>query len=87
MMEPAYHLFEDHSSGELAISCVTGQISDGGDTDAIELSWTGKDEMDDAQEVGGGDPARRLSQRSNLLPRRRGSNFIARREASSTACC
>ena len=25
-MEPAYILFEDHSSGEFAFGCVTGQI-------------------------------------------------------------
>ncbi|MEI9965671.1 MAG: hypothetical protein WDM92_14355 [Caulobacteraceae bacterium] len=49
MLDPAYILFEEHGSGEFAFGCVTGQIFGGGDTDAVEFSWTGNDEMDEAQ--------------------------------------
>lgn len=49
MLEPAYILFEANGSGEFAFGCVTGQIFGGGDTDAVEFSWNGNDEMDDPQ--------------------------------------
>lgn len=49
MIGPAYILFEDHSSGKFAFGCVTGQLFGGGDTDAVEFSWSGNDEMDEAQ--------------------------------------
>jgi hypothetical protein len=52
LMEPAYILFEGHDSGAFAFGCVTGQIFDGGDTDAVQFSWTGNDEMDKAQGEG-----------------------------------
>lgn len=48
MMEPAYILFDPHGSGEFAFGCVTGQISAGGDADAITFDRTGNDEMDEA---------------------------------------
>jgi hypothetical protein len=49
MMEPAYILFGEAGSGEFAFGCVTGQIWGAGDGDAIEFSWNGNDEMDEAQ--------------------------------------
>lgn len=48
MMEPAYILLEDEGAGEFAFGCVTGQILNAGDGNAVEFSWTGNDEMDEA---------------------------------------
>ena len=48
MMEPAYLLFEDDGSGEFAFGCVTGGIWGAADADAVDFSWQGNDEMDDA---------------------------------------
>lgn len=76
MMEPAYILFEDHGSGEFAFGCVTGQIFGGGDTDAVEFSWTGNDEDGRGPRRRlGRTPARRLPQGPNLLPSRRRSQL------------
>ena len=87
MMEPAYILFEDHGSGEFAFGCVTGKIFGGGDTDAVEFSWTCNDEMDEAQ----GDGWAQLQPNGSLKGQIRfhggdEANFIARPETSSTAC-
>ena len=49
MMEPAYIEFAADGSGEFAFGCVTGQIFGAGDTDAVEFSWQGSDEMDEVQ--------------------------------------
>lgn len=87
-MEPAHILFEAHGAGEFAFGCVTGQIfGGGGDTDAVEFSWSGNDEMDEAQ----GDGWAELQPDSSLKGRicfhgGDEANFIARRETSSTAC-
>ena len=87
MIEPAYLLFEANGSGEFAFGCVTGQIFGGGDTAAVEFSWNGNDEMDEAQ----GDGWAELQPDGSL----KGAicfyggdeaNFIARRWTSSTAC-
>lgn len=76
MMELAYCLFEDHGSGEFAVGCVTGQIFHGGDTDAVDFSWTGNDEIDEAQGDGcPPTPVQRLPEGPNLLPRRRRSRL------------
>lgn len=87
MMEPAYILFEDHGSGEFAFGCVTGQIFGSGDADAVAFSWSGNDEMDEAQ----GDGWAELQPDGALKGQigfQRGdeANFIARRDTSSTAC-
>lgn len=87
MMEPAYILFEDHGSGEFAFGCVTGQIFGGGPTNAVAFSWTGNDEMDEAQGNGWAE----IQPDGSLTGQIRfhggdEANFIARREASSTAC-
>jgi hypothetical protein len=47
MMEPAYILF-DKSGGEFAFGCVTGAIHGIADSDTIEFTWSGNDEMDEA---------------------------------------
>jgi hypothetical protein len=87
MMEPAYLLFGENGSGEFAFGCVTGQIFGGGDTDAVEFSWTGNDEMDEAQ----GDGWAELQPNGTLKGQicfdgGDDANFTARRETSSTAC-
>jgi hypothetical protein len=46
-MQPAYILFQADGSGAFAFGCVTGQIWGRGDTDAIDFSWDGADEMDE----------------------------------------
>ncbi len=48
MVEPAYILFDGRGGGEFAFGCVTGAISGAGDTNAIEFTWNGNDEMDEA---------------------------------------
>ncbi len=48
MMEPAYILFDGEGGGEFAFGCVTGAIHGAGDTDNVEFSWAGNDEMDEA---------------------------------------
>lgn len=48
MMEPAYILFEGQGSGEFAFGCVTGSIYGAGDANAVEFTWDGNDEMDEA---------------------------------------
>lgn len=87
MMEPAYLLFETNGSGEFAFGCVTGQIFGAGDTDAVEFSWEGHDEMEEAQ----GDGWAELQPDGSLkgaicFDGGDEANFIARRATSSTAC-
>ena len=47
MMGPAYILF-DKTGGEFAFGCVTGAIHGTVDGVAVEFSWSGNDEMDEA---------------------------------------
>lgn len=47
MMEPAYILF-GRSGGEFAFGCVTGAIHGTAEGDAIEFTWSGNDEMEEA---------------------------------------
>lgn len=87
MMEPAYILLEAHGAGEFAFGCVTGQIFDAGNGGAVHFSWTGNDEMDEAQ----GDGWAELQPDGSLTGAicfhgGDEANFIARRWASSTAC-
>jgi hypothetical protein len=50
MMEPAYILFDGRGGGAFAFGCITGAISGAGDADAaaVEFTWDGNDEMDEA---------------------------------------
>jgi hypothetical protein len=87
MMGPAYILFAANGSGEFAFGCVTGQIFGGADANAVEFSWEGNDEMDQAQ----GDGWAELQPDGSLkgaISFHGGdeANFIARRQTSSTAC-
>lgn len=47
MMGPAYILFSK-SGGEFAFGCVTGAIDGIVDGDSVEFTWSGNDEMDEA---------------------------------------
>ena len=51
MMEPAYISFDGKGGGEFAFGCVTGGIHGAGDekATAVEFSWDGNDEMDEAR--------------------------------------
>ena len=87
MMEPAYITLEGNGSGEFAFGCVTGQIYGSDDTDAAEFSWTGNDEVDEAQ----GDGWAKIQPDGSLKGQIRfdggdDANFTAHRETSSTAC-
>jgi hypothetical protein len=48
MMEPAYILFDGKGGGEFAFGCVTGAIHGACSTEHVAFSWTGNDEMDEA---------------------------------------
>jgi hypothetical protein len=47
MMGPAYILF-GKSGGEFAFGCVTGAIHGTAKGDAVEFTWSGNDEMEEA---------------------------------------
>ena len=86
MVEPAYILFEAQG-GEFAFGCVTGQIFGAGDTDAVEFSWSGNDEMDEAQGDGWAERQSDGALKGQICFHGGDeANFIARRETSSTAC-
>jgi len=87
MLEPAYILFEENGSSEFVFGCVTGHILGGGAGDAVDFSWQGNDEMDEAQ----GDGWVELQPDGSLngaicFQGGDEANFIARRWTSSTAC-
>jgi hypothetical protein len=89
MMEPAYILFEP-TSGEFAFGCVTGQIfgSVEADATAYNFSWSGNDEMEEAQ----GDGSVLLEPDGTLAGEicfHGGDEikFIARRWGSSSTAC
>ena len=49
MVEHAYILFDGKGGGEFAFGCVSGVIHGADDeSDAIEFTWEGNDEMDQA---------------------------------------
>lgn len=86
MVEPAYILFGPER-GEFAFGCVTGSFAGGGDHDAVEFSWDGNDEMDEAC----GDGWAQLQPDGSLKGQicfhgGDEANFVAQRETSSTAC-
>ena len=51
MVEPAYILFGP-TGGEFAFGCVTGAIYGASDSNAVQFSWDGNDEMDEASGEG-----------------------------------
>jgi hypothetical protein len=88
MMEPAYVLFDGRGGGEFAFGCVTGAIHGAGGGNAVEFTWDGNDEMDEAC----GDGWAELQPDGSIIGQicfHRGdeANFTARRwKTSSTAC-
>lgn len=48
MMGPAYIFFDGRGGGEFAFGCVTGSLYGAADADAVDFSWDGNDEMDEA---------------------------------------
>ncbi len=90
MMEPAYILFDGKGGGEFAFGCVTGAIAGAGDAaaTAVDFTWNGNDEMDDAS----GDGWAELQSDGSItgqisFDRGDEANFIARPwKTSSTAC-
>jgi hypothetical protein len=48
MVEKAYIQFDGKGGGEFAFGCVTGAIHGADDSDDVEFSWNGNDEMDPA---------------------------------------
>ena len=48
MLEPAYIQFNGNGSGEFVFGCVTGAIYGAGNSNAVEFTWDGNDEMDQA---------------------------------------
>lgn len=89
MVGPAYILFGEEA-GEFAFGCVTGQIHGGvGPEDtAIEFSWNGNDEMDEAS----GDGSVELQPDGSLNGQVDFQNgdeiyFTARRWATSSTAC
>jgi hypothetical protein len=87
MMGPAFILF-DQAGGEFAFGCVMGAIHGSADGNAIEFTWSGNDEMDEAS----GDGWAELEEDGTLQGQicfHRGDeiDFIARRwDTFSTAC-
>jgi len=49
MTEPAYIFFDGQGGGEFAFGCVTGAIYGAADANAVEFTWDGNDEMDEAR--------------------------------------
>jgi hypothetical protein len=88
MMEPAYILFDGEDGGEFAFGCVTGAIHGAGDTNNVEFSWAGNDEMDQASGNGWADlqPDRTLKGQICFHGADE-ADFIAKPwKTSSTAC-
>jgi hypothetical protein len=88
MVEPAYILFNGAGGGEFAFGCVTGSLYGAADADAVDFTWHGNDEMDEAF----GDGSAELQPDGSLegeIRFHRGDEiaFTARRwQTSSTAC-
>ena len=87
MGEPAYILF-CKTGGEFALGCLTGSIHGACDHDAIEFSWEGNDEMQQA----GGDGWAELQEDGSLegeISLHNGDDiqFIAQSSTTSSIAC
>ena len=88
MMGPAYIFFDGKGGGEFAFGCVTGSLYGAANADAVDFTWNGNDEMDEAL----GDGSAQLQPDGSLEGEIRfhcGDQiaFIARRQKTySTAC-
>ena len=47
-MEPAYIFFDGAGVREFAFGCVTGSLYHSADANAVDFTWEGNDEMDEA---------------------------------------
>lgn len=87
MMDPAYILFEGRGSGEFAFGCVTGEIFGCRGAEAVQFSWSGNDEMDEAEGHGWAELQPDGSLKGQICFHSGDeANFTARRWTSSTAC-
>lgn len=88
MMGPAYIFFDGKGGGDFAFGCVTGSLYGAADAEAVDFTWDGNDEMDEAL----GDGSVELQPDGSLqgeIRFHRGDEiaFTARRwPTSSTAC-
>lgn len=86
-MSGAYILF-DRDGGEFAIDCLAGSIHGVCDGDAVDFTWQGNDEMDEAS----GDGWAELQDDGSLegeISLENGDDipFIARRSTTSSTAC
>lgn len=87
MGQPAYIVFRK-TGGEFALGCLTGSIHGACDGDAVEFSWQGNDEMEQAS----GDGWAELQENGSLkgeisLQNGDDISFIARRSTTSSTPC
>ena len=88
MVEPAYISFDGKGGGQFTFGCVTGAIYGAGDGNAIEFTWDGNDEMDDASGDGWAELQRNGALKGQICFHGGDkANFTARPwKTSSTAC-
>lgn len=88
MMEPAYIFLDGQGSGEFAFGCVTGQIRGAGEGDAVEFSWDGNDEMDQANGDGWAELQRDGSLQGEIrFHRGDEATFVAKPWGTSSTAC
>ena len=88
MMGPAYIFFDGKGGGEFAFGCVTGSLYGAADAGAVDVTWDGNNEMDDAL----GDGSAQLQPDGSLegeIRFHRGDEiaFTARRQKTSSTNC
>ena len=77
----------DANGGEFVLDCLTGSIHGRCEGDAVEFTWDGNDEMDDASGHGWAELKHDGSLEGEIsLENGDDIPFIARRSTSSTAC-
>lgn len=87
-VEPAYILFDGKGGGEFAFGCATGAIHGAGNTNNVEFSWTGNDEMDEACGSGWAELQPNGSLKGQICLRGgHEADFIARPSATSSTAC
>ena len=87
MMEPAYIHFHGSGSGDFAFGCVTATFTTATDAEAVEFTWQGNDEMDEAQGHGWAELQPDGSLKGQICCHSGDEvDFIAHRWSSSTAC-
>lgn len=88
MAVPTAYILFDQDGGEFAFDCLTGSIHGACDGDAVEFTWDGNDEMEEA----GGHGWAELQDDGSLegeicLENGDDIPFIARRSATSSTAC